>query len=98
GAEVGLEVGGKIDQHAPPLPIAGRVRTLHDGRYIEDRPRHGGSRINDQGLTAVVELAGGNTVVLTSRRHPPFSLRQLTSVGLRPDLARVLVVKAAVAY
>jgi microcystin degradation protein MlrC len=98
GNEVQIEVGGKIDPNAPPLPLTGAVRVLHDGKYIEDLPRHGGQRLNDQGLTAVVETAGGNTVVITSRRHPPFSLGQLTSLGLCPEAARVLVVKAAVAY
>ena len=57
---------------------------VHDGSYIESEPRHGGIRKNDQGLTAVVELAGENLVVLNSLRHPPFSLGQLTSLGIRP--------------
>ncbi len=98
GHEVTLTVGGKVDRHAPPLSIAGRVRVLHDGRYIEAMPRHGGQRINDQGLTAVVELADETAIVLTSLRHPPYSLGQLTSLGLCPEMARLLVVKAAVAY
>jgi microcystin degradation protein MlrC len=98
GAEVRLQTGGKVDANAPPFPLRGRVRVLHEGRYVEDLPRHGGIRVNDQGLTAVVEADGENTVVLTSLRHPPFSLGQLTSLGLRPEAARVLVVKAAVAY
>jgi microcystin degradation protein MlrC len=98
GNEVEVDAGGKVDRHAPPLPVSGRVRVLHDGRYVEDLPRHGGLRINDQGLTAVVEMTGGNLVVLTSLRHPPFSLGQLTSLGLQPELARAIVVKAAVAY
>jgi microcystin degradation protein MlrC len=98
GAEVALDAGGKNDRHAPPLPLRGRVRSLHDGRYIEREPRHGGHRMNDQGLTAVVETADPNTVVLNTLRHPPFSLGQLTSLGLDPRTARVLIVKAAVAY
>ena len=98
GGEVILDVGGKSDRNAPPLRLSGRVRTLHDGRYVEDMPRHGGNRINDQGATAVVETADGNLVVLNTLRHPPFSLGQLTSLGLAPESARVLVVKAAVAY
>ena len=98
GNDVHLSAGGRIDQHAPPLPVEGRVRVVHDGRYVEDLPRHGGIRANDQGLAAVVEMAGENLVVLNSLRHPPFSLGQLTSLGLRPEEARVLVVKAAVAY
>ena len=98
GCDVEVETGGKVDRNAPPLPVRGRVRVLHDGRYLEDLPRHGGIRLNDQGLTAVVEFGSENPVVLTSLRHPPFSLGQLTSLGLRPEAARVIVVKAAVAY
>jgi microcystin degradation protein MlrC len=98
GQTVTLDAGGKNDRNAPPLPLRGRVHCLHDGRYVEDLPRHGGNRINDQGLTAVVETSEQNMVVLNSRRHPPFSLGQLTSLGLDPRAARVLVVKAAVAY
>jgi microcystin degradation protein MlrC len=98
GETVSLQVGGKVDRNAPPVPLVGRVRVLHDGRYVEDLPRHGGLRVNDQGLTAVVGADRDNTVVLTTLRHPPFSLGQLTSLGLRPDSARVIVVKAAVAY
>jgi microcystin degradation protein MlrC len=98
GTEVSLDVGGKVDHNAPPMALTGRVRVLHDGRYIEDLPRHGGIRVNDQGLTAVVEDDRENSVVLTTLRHPPFSLGQLTSLGLRAEAARVVVVKAAVAY
>jgi microcystin degradation protein MlrC len=98
GQDVAVDAGGKADRHAPPLHLRGRVCCLHDGRYVETEPRHGGSRINDQGLTAVVETAEGNIVVLNTRRHPPFSLGQLTSLGLDPRSARFLVVKAAVAY
>jgi microcystin degradation protein MlrC len=98
GARVSLEVGGKIDCHSPPARIAGRVVTIHLGRYEEELPRHGGIRHNDQGLTAVIATDDSNTVVVNSLRHPPFSLGQLTSLGIRPERARILVVKAAVAY
>lgn len=98
GGTVSLLAGGKVDTNAPPLPVSGKVRSLHDGRYVEDQPRHGGLRINDQGPTAVVDIPGRNTIVLNSLRHPPFSLGQLTSLGLDPSSARVIVVKAAVAY
>lgn len=98
GNEVQCEAGGKIDRHAAPLRIHGRVRTLHDGRYTEEQPRHGGIRFQDQGRTAVVELERGNLVVLNSQRHPPFSLGQLTSLGIQPESLRSIVVKAAVAY
>jgi microcystin degradation protein MlrC len=98
GGTVTISAGGKVDRNAPPLDVTGTVRLLHDGRYVEDLPRHGGIRLNDQGPTAVVALDGGNVVVLTTLRHPPFSLGQLTSLDLAPASARVIVVKAAVAY
>jgi microcystin degradation protein MlrC len=103
-AEAGIDrrvtvaVGGKIDPHAPPVRLSGWVVTIHEGRYEEKLPRHGGIRHNDQGLTAVVQTDDQNLVVLNSLRHPPFSLGQLTSLGLYPELAWILVVKAAVAY
>lgn len=98
GGEVNLRAGGKVDRNAPPLPFKGKVRVIHDGRYIEDLPRHGGQRLHDQGHSAMVEDDRENALVVTSLRHPPFSLGQLTSLGLRPELARAIVVKAAVAY
>jgi microcystin degradation protein MlrC len=39
-----------------------------------------------------------NLLVLNSLRHPPFSLGQLTCLGIHPERQRVLVVKAAIAY
>jgi microcystin degradation protein MlrC len=99
GGEVHLTVGGKVDRmHGDPLSVIGRVRLLHDGTYMESEPRHGGRRTNHMGPTALVELTGNNLLVLTSQRHPPFSLGQLTCLGIRPEAQRILVVKAAVAY
>jgi microcystin degradation protein MlrC len=99
GATVPLSVGGKVDRlHGDPVAVTGRVRVLHDGDYVEPAVRHGGKRLNHMGLTALVELPGRNLLLLTSLRHPPFSLGQLTCVGIRPELQRILVVKAAIAY
>jgi microcystin degradation protein MlrC len=99
GGEVRLTVGGKVDQlHGDPVPVVGRVRVLHDGVYVEYAVRHGGKRINHMGLTALVEIQGRNLLVLTSQRHPPFSLGQLTCLGIQPQWQRLLVVKAAIAY
>jgi microcystin degradation protein MlrC len=97
--EVKLIVGGKVDRlHGEPVAVAGRVRVLHDGVYVEPEVRHGGKRVNRMGLTALVELPGRNLLVLNSQRHPPFSLGQLTCLGIQPPRQRILVVKAAIAY
>jgi microcystin degradation protein MlrC len=99
GGQVRLTVGGKVDRlHGEPVAVAGRVRVLHDGTYVEPLVRHGGKRVNHMGLTALVEVEGRNLLVLTSLRHPPFSLGQLTCLGIRPEGQRLLVVKAAIAY
>jgi microcystin degradation protein MlrC len=92
-------VGGRIDRrHGEPVFVRGIVQSLHDGTWVEDQPRHGGRRFNDQGPTAVVAIDGPSTLVLNSLRTPPFSLGQLTSLGIDPRQRSVLVVKAAVAY
>lgn len=98
GSEVRMEAGGRIDRNAAPLKVKGRVKCLHDGRYEEPEARHGGVRFHDQGLSAVIETDRGDAVVCTSHRHAPFSLRQLTSLGIDPSQAQVLIVKAAVAF
>ncbi|MBL8797462.1 MAG: M81 family metallopeptidase [Planctomycetia bacterium] len=98
-AEVQLTVGGKVDRlHGEPLAVTGRVKVLHDGVYLEPEVRHGGKRLNHMGLTALVEMPGNNLLVLNSLRHPPFSLGQLTCLGIQPARQRILVVKAAIAY
>ncbi|HEV3437405.1 MAG TPA: M81 family metallopeptidase [Gemmata sp.] len=92
-------IGGAVDSlHGDPVKVRGMVKSIHVGRWIESEARHGGRRENDQGHTAVLDLGDGNTLVLNSLRTPPFSLGQLTSLGIDPRLARVIVVKAAVAY
>lgn len=99
GGRVTLRVGGKVDRfHGDPVEVAGVVRVLHDGRYVEPAVRHGGKRVNRMGLTALVELPGESLLALTSERHPPFSLGALTCLGVRPELQRMVVVKAAIAY
>ena len=99
GGRVMLRVGGKVDQlQGGPVEVAGRVRVLHDGTYVEPEARHGGKRVNHMGLTALVEIDGRNLLVLTSQRHPPFSLGQLTCLGIDPRRQRIIVVKAAIAY
>jgi len=99
GQMVDLVVGGKVDSlHGEPISVTGKVRLLHDGDYEEPLARHGGRRFHSMGMTALVELNDRIFLVLTTQRHPPFSLGQLTCLGIQPERMRVLVVKAAIAY
>jgi microcystin degradation protein MlrC len=95
GAPLLIRAGGKSDDlHGQPLELQVRVESLHDGKFHEDRPRHGGIVHFDQGRTAIVTAAEGElTLMLTSRRMVPFSLRQLTSFGIDPVGFRILVAK-----
>lgn len=104
GGSFDAEIGGKSDSlHGDPVRIQGRVKLLYDGKYVETAARHGGMRYLDQGPTAVLQIGNSSDpdasfVLLNSKRHPPFSLGQLTSAGIQPQQLRVIVVKAAVAF
>jgi microcystin degradation protein MlrC len=99
GSRFARPVGGAVDRrHGDPVEVSGTITGLFDGTWIEPEARHGGRRHNDQGPTAVVRLDGGLTLVLNSLQTPPFSLGQLTSVGIDPRSVQMIVVKAAVAY
>lgn len=95
GSRVRLSVGGKTDDfHGTPFQAAFVVKFVGDGRFAETQVRHGGFTGFDQGHTAIVESDDGLlTIMLTTRRTPPFSLRQLTAFGLEPQSFRVLVAK-----
>lgn len=93
GGQLAMAIGGKTDdRHGSPLAGPFTVLSLHDGKYEETEARHGGIRHFDQGPTAVV-TQGSLTVMLTSRRCAPFSLRQLTAFGIDPAKFQVLVAK-----
>jgi microcystin degradation protein MlrC len=94
GKSIQLELGAKqADSQGQPLAARVRVRGLYDGRFSESQPRHGGQSHYDMGPTAVVELADGPTVILTSRRVAPFSLGQLASCALDPRDFQLIVAK-----
>jgi microcystin degradation protein MlrC len=93
-AKLTLSMGGKTDAlHGPPLACEVTVRGLYDGCFEEKQPRHGGFSLMDQGPTAVVDTDTGLTVMLTSKRMPPFSLRQLTTFGVEPEKYHLLIAK-----
>ncbi|MER7003856.1 M81 family metallopeptidase [Dactylosporangium sp. NPDC000555] len=97
GADVDTRLGGRTDErHGEPVYVRGRVLTVTDGRY-----RTSGSwmtgREFDMGTTAVLQV-DGVSVVVTTRPTPPFHAEQLTSVGIDPAAARILVVKGAIAW
>lgn len=98
GEAVDLMVGGRRSgAAAAPFHLTGIVRFLHDGKFIEMEPRHGGHRFLDQGDTAAVKREDGSIVVVNSLRIMPTSLAQLTSLGIEPQKLRAIIVKGATA-
>jgi microcystin degradation protein MlrC len=98
GASVALQVGAKTDsQHGAPVAVRGTVRGVHNGHFIEDLARHGGTRDYDQGLTAVIDTDDGHTIVVNSLRVMPTSLQQLLSLGIDPQAMRAIIVKGVTA-
>ncbi|MCP5112596.1 MAG: MlrC domain protein, partial [bacterium] len=103
GAPFDLDVGGKTDRfHGQPVRVRGRVKSLHDGKYLETEIRHGGGRYHDMGLSAVIEVERStrelqNLLLLTTRRSSPNSLHQLISCGIYPERQRILTAKGAIA-
>jgi len=95
GRRLAIVVGGKTDdQHGPPIKMQGIVQSFHSGRFSEDQPRHGGIVDFDQGPTVIVKTVQGDlTLMLTTRRMVPFSLRQLTSCGVDPGQFAIIVAK-----
>ena len=94
GATLELSVGGKGDPlQGPPLTAKFKVVSLHEGKFEEPQPRHGGRVAFDMGPTAVLQTEHGMTVICMTHRVPPFSLRQITSVGVNPADHHFLVAK-----
>lgn len=102
GDVVTVSIGGRGSSlDAGPVELAVTLLSTSDGRFeLEDRNSHlasiAGAAIN-MGPCAVVQT-GGVTILLTSRKTPPFDLGQFRSQGIEPTDFAVIGVKAAVAH
>lgn len=79
--------------HQRPYETGVTLQLISDGIFKEDSPKHGGFVNYDMGLTVIVKTEGNNTVMLTSKRTPPYSLRQMTSFGLEPESFEIIIAK-----
>lgn len=101
-ASVVLRLGGKGSRlDAGPLSVAVELVSRHDGQFaLEDAQSHLASMCGgcfDMGPCALVKHRA-LTILLTSRRTPPFDLGQWRSQGVDPARFAVIGVKAAVAH
>jgi microcystin degradation protein MlrC len=98
-----ISIGGKhtsLDEG--PVDVTATLVRLSDGVFaLEDLNSHLAASQGasfDMGPCAVVTVNGAVTVLLTSRKTPPFDLGQLRSQGIEPEKLSVIGVKAAVAH
>jgi microcystin degradation protein MlrC len=107
GDRLKLSIGGKVSKlGGPPQTLEVELISMSDGRFdLEDRQSHLASMCGarfDMGPSAVVRhgdaRTGGITVLLNSRKTPPFDLGQWRSQGIEPRNMFVIGVKAAVAH
>lgn len=85
GSTISLEMGGwHTASPSPPLKARVKVEKICDGRFREEKPRHGGLSEFDMGRVAIVSTDSGLTVMLTSRPAFPSSANQMLAFGLIP--------------
>ena len=106
GAKIGerrrLSIGGKGSRlGAGPVTADAVLVSRSDGQFtLEDRNSHLAASQGihfSMGPSAVVRIEGV-TVLLSSRKTPPFDLGQLRSQGIIPEKLFAIGVKAAVAH
>jgi len=97
-----ISIGGK-GSHLDPGPVVINVIFVSrsDGHFeLIDKNSHLASMSGmyfEMGPSAVVRI-GGVTVLLTTRKTPPFDLGQYRSQGIEPSSFTIIGVKAAVAH
>lgn len=94
GAEVDLQLGGKLDPAlGAPVAARGTVMGLYDGAFKLEGPMATGLAIN-LGNVAVFRT-GGVDVVLASRRAQNFDRQFFRAFGIEPTKRAVVVIKSA---
>jgi microcystin degradation protein MlrC len=102
GAEAQLSIGGKGSRLDPgPVGLQVRLVSRSDGRFeLEDRHSHAAGAFGthvDMGPSAIVRHKG-ITLLITSKKTPPFDLGQWRSQGMAPEKFKLISVKAAVVH
>ena len=97
-----LSVGGKgspLDRG--PVDLVVSLISRSDGNFELEDPNSHLASMNGTSITmgpCAVVRTGGITILLTSRKTPPFDLGQYRSQGIEPTDFAVIGVKAAVAH
>jgi microcystin degradation protein MlrC len=101
GAEVTLELGGKIDMPAmglkgKPLTITGKVKAITDGQFVVTGPMATGTTVR-MGRTAVLDT-GKMQIVVSEKRSRALRPRRLHPLRHRPAAQEVRAHQVAPAF
>jgi microcystin degradation protein MlrC len=97
GADVTLQLGGKIDMPAmglkgKPLKVTGKVKAITDGQFVVTGPMATGVTIR-MGRTAVLDT-GKMQIVVSEKRSEPFDLGVFTHCGIDPRRKKYVLIKS----
>jgi microcystin degradation protein MlrC len=97
GAEITLQLGGKIDFPAiglrgEPLEVRGTVQRITDGTFTVTAPMKTGARIC-MGRSAVLDT-GSMEILISSERHEPFDIGCFTHAGVDPARKNYIILKS----
>ncbi len=97
GAEVTLDLGGKVDMPAmglkgKPLKVTGKVKAITDGQFIVTGPMATGTMVR-MGRTAVLDT-GKMQIVVSEKRAEPFDLGVFTHCGIDPRRKKYVLIKS----
>jgi microcystin degradation protein MlrC len=97
GAEITIDLGGKIDMPAmdlkgQPLTVSGRVKVISDGRFKVTGPMMTGTQIS-MGRTVVLDT-GDIDIVVSEKRYEPFDVGCFSSVGIDITKKQYILIKS----
>src|SRR5258708_5505142 len=97
GADVTLQLGGKIDMPAmglkgQPLKVTGKVKAITDGQFVVTGPMATGVTIR-MGRTAALDT-GKMQIVVSEKRSEPFDLGVFTHCGIDPRRKKYVLIKS----
>jgi microcystin degradation protein MlrC len=95
GATLALALGGR--SLPPPLAVTAKVLRLSDGSYVNAGPMTRGMR-SELGPTALIEVAPGIEVVVTSRKTQAYDRMLFRHLGVEPEARRILALKSSVHF
>ena len=101
GATVTVALGGRtdmpsIERTGEPLTVSGKVKALHDGKWVVRGPMYHGLAVT-MGPTAVLDT-GTIEIVVVSNHHEPWDQGVFKAVGIDPAHKKYVLLKSRIHY